>query len=230
MSVSLARMARGHCEKCGKRPGRRWQCPRCGRRVGPCCGRPLDLLGLGPAAAEPWRCHCCALGMFIEKLSATVAGNVLDCLGPAFSSMKWASRKLRNSANARYLPDEILKWHCVNTQLLTQPHLQTPESLVPKLMCIGKLWQKRCYQCKERVRQRQMYRWNYSLGGNWYGTSYYCCYCIHEEIRRFLIGDHGLLLRAGFGTQLRARLVMALLSRMRHPRGGILDQCLALLR
>ena len=145
-------------------------------------------------------------------------------LGPDYSQLRRACVLVRDRSNGLDLPLEILKWHCVNSALLEE-----------KLRCLESLGcvPLRCSICDARKKTRQMFRYNRGVyaDGHRVGTLYMCCLCVLEEARRFLKGTPTCLISQG-GADCRdqATLLVAILSRMRRPRGGFASECLASMR
>ena len=90
----------------------------------------------------------------------------------------------------------------------------------------------RCSICDARAKTRQMFRYNRVIvDGHREGVLYMCCLCAFDEARRFLKGSPNCLISQG-GADCRdqATLLVAILSRMRRPRGGFASECLAAMR
>ena len=110
--------------------------------------------------------------------------------------------------------DEILKWHCVNAELILPGKFRW--SYVTQL---GKL-PLRCSRCAINSRSRQMYRLK-----RLERTQNFCGYCIYKEARVFLSGTPGLFNDYGMSQSEKIRLLTSLLSRTTWPE-GIVGLCL----
>ena len=144
-------------------------------------------------------------------------------LGPDYSQLRSACVLARERSSGVDMPFEILLWHCVNSALLDE-----------KLRCLETLGRVplRCSICDVRKKTRQMFRYNRVIvDGHREGVLYMCCLCAFDEARRFLKGTPNCLISQG-GADCRdqATLLVAILSRMRRPRGGFASECLASMR
>ena len=144
-------------------------------------------------------------------------------LGPDYSQLRSACVLARERSSCVDMPFEILRWHCVNSALLDE-----------KLRCLEALGRipLRCSICDGRVKRRQMFRYNRAgVDGHREGMLYVCCLCVFEEARRFLTGaPHCLICQGCADCRDQATLLVAILSRMRIPRGGFASECLASMR
>ena len=149
---------------------------------------------------------------------------LLACLGPDYFHLRASCVVARDKSNGVDLPFEILKWHCVNSALLDE-----------KLRCLESLGcvPLRCSLCDARKKTRQKFRYHRGVyaDGHRVGVLYMCCLCAFDEARRFLKGAPNCLISQG-GADCRdqATLLVAILSRMRMPRGGFASECLASMR
>lgn len=157
-------------------------------------------------------------GMLLCQLPRSQISEILDCLGPDdfhFRSVCVLAREISNSVDLAF---EILRWHCVNSAFL--------ECQLRCLECLGQIPLK-CSRCSARVKGRQMFRLRRSRFIS-EGTLYICCLCVLREARFFLIGHpDGLIGRYEVGRKARATLLVAILNRAQHPRGGLIADCLA---
>ena len=146
-------------------------------------------------------------------------------LGPDCSQLRRACVLAWERSNGVDLTFWVLKWHCVSNLGL----------LVAKLgVCMDSLGllPLRCSICDVRKKTRQMFRYNRVIvDGHREGMLYMCCLCAFDEARRFLKGAPNCLISQG-GADCRdqATLLVAILSRMRRPRGGFASECLASMR
>ena len=78
-----------------------------------------------------------------------------------------------------------------------------------------------------------MFRYNRGVyaDGHRVGVLYMCGLCAFDEARRFLKGvPNCLVSQGGADCRDQATLLVAILSRMRMPRGGFASECLASMR
>ena len=161
--------------------------------------------------------------MSLARLPHGQINELFVFLGPHSAQLRRACVLVRDRSSGLDLPFEILKWHCVNSALLDE-----------KLRCLESLGRipLRCSVCDARAKTRQMFRYNRVIvDGHREGVLYMCCLCAFDEARRFLKGAPNCLISQG-GADCRdqATLLVAILSRMRRPRGGFASECLASMR
>ena len=164
--------------------------------------------------------------MSLARLSPFQLQDALVCLGPDISALKATCRFSRGCVSKIDLVDEVLKWHCVNTDLMQLQRIYHRQCLE----LLGRM-PLRCSLCEGKSKNRQFFRYTQCMqDGHRKGVLYLCCRCVYEENRLFLIGRDGILSRAGLGEHHRVQLMLTLLSRTRMPRENLLDACLASLK
>ena len=163
--------------------------------------------------------------MSLAKLPCCQLDDVFGCLGPDYHHLRGTCVFARDRCNSNDLSLEILKWHCVNSPLLGD-----------KLHCLEVMGRMpvRCSLCSKRSRTRQIYRYSRARmsDGHRLGACYLCCVCVLSEIRLFLTGvqDCSIAQASNGRSREQAELFVAILSRVRVPRGGFAAQCLASMR
>ena len=164
--------------------------------------------------------------MSLVHLASCIFKQILSCLGPAFSPLRATCVFAKTHSHHVDLFLEILRWHCANSMLLASAQAFHRQCLD----VLGKI-PLRCSVCQIKARNRQMYRYFRLLSnGLRDGVIYLCSDCVFCESKLFLTGADGLLSQASSGTRDQIRLGVAILRRLRMPRGGFANTFLASLR
>ena len=144
-------------------------------------------------------------------------------LGPDYFHLRASCVVARDKSNGVDLPLEILKWHCVNSALLDE-----------KLCCLESLGRipLRCSRCNGLTKTRWMFRYcRERIEGFREGVLYTCCLCTFDEARHFLTGiPNCLISQGGADCRDQAKLLLAILCRMRIARSGFASECFASIR
>ena len=161
--------------------------------------------------------------MLLAELQHCRIEELLAYLGPDYYHLRASCVVARNRTKGVDLPLEILKWHCVNSLLLDD-----------RLCCLDSLGRLplRCSSCDVCSKQRRMFRYSEKrIEGYREGVRYLCCLCVFDEVRYFVTGmPDCLITQGGADCRDKAKIILAIMCRMRVAGSGFLSKCFASIR